>query len=239
MTDKTTDQTVEQLKERIAELEQHVYPSRRDVMAAAVGAVGYGALTGTASAAPSYGSSSGSVGTSAEPLTDVFAQTARVQDMTVDNALSAESLVIGGTLYEEDANSPLSASNTSSTTYSVGGTYDHIIIIPQHDNAGYNQMRVNGDAGSNYEYIDNGDAETTGATEWAIPRQATSPWIDIFDDRKQQIRWSSSLGASATGQSIAGQNGNVSGPISQVTFLDSDGSPRSLKARVFGRVMSI
>jgi len=86
MTDDNSDTTVEQLKERIAELESHVYPSRRDVMAAAVGAVGISALTGTASAAPNYGNATGSVGTDSEPLNDVISKNGTFQSVSTDSA---------------------------------------------------------------------------------------------------------------------------------------------------------
>jgi hypothetical protein len=96
MTDDNSDTTVEQLKERIAELESHVYPNRRDVLAAAVGAAGYGAITGTASAAPNYGNATGSAGTDSEPLNEVISKQVTAQTVSTDELTTNE---LSATIY--------------------------------------------------------------------------------------------------------------------------------------------
>jgi len=83
-TDKSDETTVEQLKERIAELESHVYPNRRDVMAAAVGAVGISALTGTASAAPTWSNATGGYGTQSTPLSEIIVKDGIFQTVSTE-----------------------------------------------------------------------------------------------------------------------------------------------------------
>lgn len=161
------------------------------------------------------------------------------KDLTKVGALDADSvstgsLVIGGTLYEEDGNSPINASSTDSVTYSVSGTYDQLIILAG-SGEGFNQLRVNGDSGQNYDYLDNADNQTQSASEWGIPRVFERDYLSIHDIRGSQIEISTPLASRKPGQTVAGDNTNVSGPITQFTLSDSGGANRDLTARVFGR----
>lgn len=175
------------------------------------------------------------VDTSADSVTELQ----RAPDVDIGSA-NIESLVIGGTLYEEDDNSPKNVSVTSSTTYTVSGSYKEILIVPQKDVIGFDQLQVNGDTGSNYAYVDNADTQTTGATEWAVPFATRVLFYQLMDQRSNSIGLGCPLArGSQTGQTVGGDNLNVSGDITQFTFSDSGSNSRDFKARVYGRVMSI
>jgi hypothetical protein len=154
----------------------------------------------------------------------------------VNNSLvSTDELVIGGKLYESDGT--IDVSNTTSTTYSVSGTYDELIIMGTSGESGlgFDQLQVNGDTGSNYDTVDNADNLTTGQTEWSISRVYRREYLHVMDLNGDRLTFNAPLAGASTGNGIAGENANVSGPISQITLSDAGGSSRSLKARVFGR----
>jgi len=86
---------VERLEELVAEQQETINElredadsggiSRRAALGAALGAAGVGSLTTSVAAAPSYGSASGAVGTSGNPLSETVAQTGRFRDVVLDN----------------------------------------------------------------------------------------------------------------------------------------------------------
>lgn len=156
------------------------------------------------------------------------------------DSVDTDDLVIGGTLYEEDANSPIDVSSTASTQYTVSGSYREVIIIPDRSELGFDQVQANGDTGSNYNYLDESDTQTTGQTEWDVPRAIEWQYLNIWDERSgNSFRMAVPQGASATGRTIRGDNTNLGGTINTITFSDSGGTTRNFKARVYGRVISI
>jgi len=146
------------------------------------------------------------------------------------------SLIIGGKYLEEDDNSPIDVSGTSSTTYSVAGDYPTVIVVPQ-VGAGFDQLQVEGDSGSNYTSTSNADNQTTGQSQWPIPYQQGLEYF-ILKDQAGKIRCGVSLADSSTRSMIGGVNGDgtIAGSnINQFTLFDSGGSNRSLTATVYGR----
>lgn len=84
--------------------------SRRAFVAAVSGAAGVGMMAADATAAPSFGSSSGKIGTDAEPLTRVVSATVRSQTVRVDETLvlpkiagDPSSPVVGQIWYDTNA----------------------------------------------------------------------------------------------------------------------------------------
>jgi hypothetical protein len=156
------------------------------------------------------------------------------------DAVETKSLVIGGTLYVEDANSPINVSGTTSTTFSLDTpASDEVIIIPDKTTFGFDQLQVNGDTGQNYEQVDTADGKTTGNTQWSKLRPIRVRKYTLLNDRDSEIQLGVDKIGSATTETARGSNTNAAGDITQFTFIDSGGSTRSFKARVFRRAMSV
>lgn len=154
--------------------------------------------------------------------------------------VSTDSLVIGGTLYEEDDNSPINVTNTSSVTFSLADSADGVLIIPQDDlSASFNQLQVNGDTGANYDYVDTSDAETQGKNQWDIPNLQRVSKLKLMGVRGNKINFGLSLTGSFTAETDRGENRNVTAPITQITLKDDGGVTRDAKARVYRRLMDI
>lgn len=160
----------------------------------------------------------------------------RASGSWVLDSIQTGDLVIGGTLYIEDKNSPHTVSSVSSTTYTVSGTYDEIVVLQNPANVGFNQIQVNGDTGPNYSYVDNSDTQTTGETEFAIPYGSWRRLLQIRNvEGNAAIRFAAVLSDKSTGQGVGGRNDEIGGSISQFTLKDSGGSNRSTTIRVYGR----
>ena len=159
-----------------------------------------------------------------------------VTDSIDADAVSVESLIIGGTLYHEDDNSPFVDSSTQQATYNVAGDYEQVILIPDSAIVGHNELRINGDDNENYDYLFNDDTQTSNQTEWEIPRPSAFEYLNIQVKRDGQVRISTPLADRAIGMPIAGRNSEHD-EINSVTLLDD--SNRDAKFRVFGRSMEI
>ena len=154
-------------------------------------------------------------------------------------SVTTETLVIGGTLYEEDANSPLNASG-STVSYSISGSYDEVIILITPGGGGHNAIRVNGDSGSNYDYVDNSDAQTTGQTEWQFGRIARDNRLFALRDAGSEIGLSADLAVARGNRTVAGSNGSEGGNgLNSIEFVDTGGSKRSIGARILGRTVDV
>jgi len=130
--DTTADeQTVAELKERIGELEERVEqqenqgPSRRQFLGsltgiASAGAAGYYLGTQRASAAASWGSASGQMGTQSTPLQQLIAQTGTFQSVSTDDLNIAN---VGTSIY---ATSDQTISNATETQVAFDiAEFDH------------------------------------------------------------------------------------------------------------------
>jgi len=160
-------------------------------------------------------------------------------DSLTSNSVNTDGLIIGGTLYEEDDNSPIDVSGVSSTQFSLANPSQEVVVLPQRDNDGFNQLRVEGDTDTNYDYVTNADSATIGDTKWPIPRTHRISRLHLIGSRNNEIRLSIVFGSRNTGETIGAVNFGVNPPVSQFTFLDSGGSNQSLSARVYRREMQI
>ena len=161
-------------------------------------------------------------------------------DALNSNSVSTESLVIGGSLYEEDDNSPFIASDTDSATYNIAGDYQEIIVLPDFESF-FDQIRTNGKTHEEYEYIDNGDQSTSSATQWDLNRFVFEiQWFQIsqsatFDRHHLSVQW----GTAETGVTVSGTHEVGDSSLDSFTLLDSGGTDRDISARVFGRDMDL
>jgi len=134
--------------------------------------------------------------------------------------------------WEEDGNSPLQVTGESSATYSLADTYDYILLIASPANNGFDQIQVAGDTGTNYDFVDNSDTVTTGATEWPIPQAFVRESV-IIRDTFANATISVTPANSNTGQTVYGENNTISS-VDQFTLKDSGGSTRDTTVKVYG-----
>jgi hypothetical protein len=213
--------------------------SRRQAMGAlasiAGGATLATALTQAVAADASTSDGDGDVGQPGNRV-DVFA------DGVDATSVTTESLVIGGTLYEQDGNSPFTVSSSTSATYTISGSYDEVLIIPESTNFYHDQLQVNGITSSDYRILDNSDSRTTGQSEWDLGNFSNrSRLISIRRISRNDVAGLSVTWAhDSTGQTVAGQcaNTNITS-LDSFTVIDSGGSSRDFRARVYGRVMNV
>ena len=162
-------------------------------------------------------------------------------DALDSNSVNTESLVIGGTIFEEDDNSPIDVTAEASVTYQMADPSQTVIVVTDGEGGGvgYDRLRLNGDTENNYGFIDNADNSTTGETAWQIERhyQSAYYWISGLDGSR--INFSSPIMERDSGRVVAGSNRNIDPPINQLTFFEDDGREREFKARVYRQVMDI
>lgn len=175
----------------------------------------------------------------ADATRDLGAAGTRWRDIYGETVTTGALTVGGGLLYEEDDNSPFEFTGESSQTFTLSQNFSHVVVLyDTAENIGVNQLQVNGGTGSNYEFVDNSDTQSTGQTEWTIPYSDESAGFELIDGGNK-IAMKVSLMSSRTGQTIAGKNENLGGNgINQFTVSDSAGSNRTFRARVYGRNLS-
>jgi len=150
--DDQLDNLLDRLVERAAERDDLDLPggsiSRRTALAGALGMAGIGGLISTASAAPSYGAATGTIGTNSDPLSQATAQTGQFQDLVVDRAATVGSR----DLYTELGRQ--STTSGSSLSVSSVGAADLFMIEYEADidGSGDVKLRFNGDSSGNNLY---------------------------------------------------------------------------------------
>lgn len=140
--------------------------------------------------------------------------------------------------WEEDGNSPFTASSTTSTTYTFAkSTYDHVIIYADPTNLGFDEMQVNGDTASgneNYDYIRNDDSAARNADFWAIPEPGSRDKINLFRT-SGSIRITVEQASAQTQTIVGGFNASFSSPtFDSFTLSSSFGGSNDTKLRVYG-----
>jgi len=161
-------------------------------------------------------------------------------DISNVGSVNTESLVIGGTLYEEDDNSPIDASNTASVTHQMADDSDEVIIIPEKGFYSFmDGLRVNGDSGDNYSTTDSSDSQQTGLTEFQYKSFHGWQYLVLHSNAGDRIAYGGVYADEYTGVGLRGHNDDVTPTISQFTILRRDGTQLDAKARVFRRVMNI
>lgn len=231
---------VEELRDRVETLENQLakmMPNRRSVLGsiagvAAAGSAGYYLGTEQAAAAPDYTSSTGQLGTSSDPLQEVISKTVTAQ------TLSTDKVVIGGTLFEEDDNSPIDKSGTSSITYTLSDSSRQIVVIPDTDvESFFNELQINGDTNGNYDIIDESGSTTAGKSQ--IDGAPVSRWNSFtLVGYGSEVQFIPQYGG-AQNETVSARNTNISAPITKFTMSHDGGSNQSYKGRVYRRVMSV
>ena len=170
----------------------------------------------------------------------VSTESASVNGSLDANSANVESLTIGGKLFEEDANSPFTVSAESSGVYTIDGEFQEIIIIPERDNPGFDQLRVNQIDSNEYTRTLNNDDRTTGNTEWdfSIRTENLRMIVVSLNSRSSRanIRLHPYLG---DGRMVWGELQGSVPSLDEIQLLDSGGSTQEFNGRVLGRVTDI
>jgi len=158
-------------------------------------------------------------------------------DINADS-VDTGSLVIGGTLYEEDDNSPINVSGTSSTTYTLADSSVKVLIIPQ-DQSFMDGIQINGDTSTNYSNTDTSDTKSTGDSKFRLGALHHWEHIVLSGEKGGRISYGGEYIDEFTGVNVRGHNDDISPPITQFTIRRGDGTNVDVKARVYRRVMDI
>jgi hypothetical protein len=153
--------------------------------------------------------------------------------------LNTDSLVIGGSLYTLDG--VIDAGPVVENTYQMTSDAGEVILIPYRvpEGPSPNAIRINGDSGSNYDVIQNNDNISGNNTEWDVGRLSRSAFIHIYRDRDISTQISITGSDALTQQPIYGSNDSTTGPISQITTLETTDITKYHKARVYRRDMDV
>jgi len=158
-------------------------------------------------------------------------------DATVNNKITwpgGASLSGDPLNWEEDPNSPFTASNTTSKQFTLANDKDMVVLIPARQNIGHKGLQVNGDSGSNYDKVDNNDTVNTGSDRWtfpSFPRSYTRITL-IANFSRGAIGMNAEPAFAQSGDTVYGSNGNVRPPINSFTVIDS--SSRSVTYEAYG-----
>lgn len=154
-------------------------------------------------------------------------------DITNIGAADADSVNTGdltysaGVTFKEDDNSPLEILGESSGTITLADEYDAVKMIMTGTDSGPTElldMQINGDTGSNYEYVDNGDNTTSGATSWegvAISNRSVGQHITLSGSWGNAVTFGTSVHGQSGGRTIGGRNNSVPSPLNSITIKSS------------------
>jgi len=134
--------------------------------------------------------------------------------------------------YEEDPNSPFTATNTTSKTFTLANPGNDLLILSDPDVRGFDQLQVNGVTSKRYEVVDNGNTVISD--------------LDLFRIARGNLRSRLHIRAVGFGVSIAtkqaedsrdatvgGTTFDASGPITQFTMSDELGDKVDARLRVY------
>jgi hypothetical protein len=134
--------------------------------------------------------------------------------------------------WKEDANSPFSATNTISTTFTFDQEYHYVQLRPM-GGGGFDQLQINGITQPDYYYRDNGDDATTNDTKFdigaEIPRCIK---IELAGEPSGNLR-ANVTGADDNGSIMAHGRILAGGKISSIRLFDSVTS-RDIELKVYG-----
>ena len=144
--------------------------------------------------------------------------------------------------WQEDGNSPQTATSTDSITYTPETTFDIYYVFVQIDSSDFWEVgvQVNGDDGPNYT-VRESDGTLTSDANHVLIDTISSPTNDVIGF-KMRGRWGDRwhIGMNDTGAvaaTIGGRNGSVTSPISQFSILETfdNNSAEEITIDVFGR----
>jgi hypothetical protein len=146
--------------------------------------------------------------------------------------------------WEEDANSPDSATGVSNFTYSIGSSFDQylkFVEITAGGNRAKIEWRVDGDTTANYRELATGGSLSTGADSW----QDIANDIESGAEQSYQFVYTPAFNGKIaitpvttgpfSGLSVAAGLDGSQMPPSQWTVFEPSGNTFDIKTEVYGR----
>jgi len=134
--------------------------------------------------------------------------------------------------YEEDPNSPFTATNTTSKTFALANPANDLLILSDPRTLGQNRLRVNGDTGSNYRVVESDDSFTNGLDAFQVPDGSERASL-VLRGRSGAIGMSVTSASGTASRPDGGSNFATNGPIDQFTLFNTFGQTRDVRLRVF------
>jgi hypothetical protein len=242
----TEDADPEELRDRVNQLEatvEKMLPSRRDALklgaAGAIGAVGMRSASDPSSATGHVGQ----IGTDTDRV-DLYANSVDTDDATFNGSVTYPDgttvTTSPGGIWTEDANSPQTVS-ANSVSVTLNSAWEFVsIFITAEDTATSSavvDMTVNGDTGSNYDYVARSGTETTSASAWENLWDSVGTGAGRFQLLISQTREGLGItnlgGGSGTSYLAIGENRAVASTLNSFTL--SRGAGTAWTVEVYGR----
>jgi len=134
--------------------------------------------------------------------------------------------------YEEDPNSPFTASQQSSLTCSLGNSSDDILVLSDPSPIGYDRLQINGVTTPEYEFLLRDGTKAVDVSSLEIPFGFERTRLRI-KARGTGVGMSTESATATTDQTVGGNGGDATAPITQLRLFDTGGSSRNAKVRVF------
>lgn len=145
--------------------------------------------------------------------------------------------------WEEDGNSPYTETAVSSITYTMAAAYDRVMVTISVTNTSEDislDLQVNGDIGTNYDYIKIDGTTVSGTDAVRVMNTHSGDASTTFE---MAGRWSTfwGVGGGTPRQVLTinvaegGENQNVTSPLSQFTLSEIHGGTADITIEVYGR----
>jgi len=134
--------------------------------------------------------------------------------------------------YEEDPNSPFSASSTTGATFTLANPADRVVVLTDTTTLGQNRLQLNGFTGPDYDNVANDGTLVSNDTSFLVgfPGQRHRLTLTANDFRSDM----------SVQPAVKEADGPVSGvcrgatrPITDLRFFNTSGSARPIRFRVF------
>jgi len=134
--------------------------------------------------------------------------------------------------YEEDPNSPFTATNTASATFTLANPSDRVLVLTDSTTTGLDRLQVNNFTGAGYNTVTNDGGLVNDATSFRVGFGARRHRITLTA-REFELLMSVQPGTTATNAPVFGRCGDVSRPITDLTFLGSSAFQNDIRFRAY------
>jgi len=134
--------------------------------------------------------------------------------------------------YEEDPNSPFTATNTSSKTFTLARSAKKLLVLSDGTNTGFDQLQLNGITTASYNHLDNADSRTLGSSAFPVPGALNRGPLYLQETGGAVVMAVVPEGVTK-GATVAGAVSISSSTISEITMQDSGGGNQDTRLRVF------
>jgi len=134
--------------------------------------------------------------------------------------------------YEEDPNSPFTATNTRSATFTLANPSDRVLVLSDSTTIGRDRLQVNNFTGSGYDTVANDGTVVNDATSFRVDF-ATSRHRLTLTAGDSEVLMSVQPAVNITNGPVSGVCDDVSRPITDLTFLSPGVAKSDIRFRAF------